>query len=76
MLVRYGVMEGNAVRFTIMEAWWSAPNGGKWYPLNVAEAFDGTKELSEKEFERRFPHLQAMPKAAFQTPGSRSVTPP
>lgn len=62
--ILFGVLDGNAVRMTPLEAWWFAQ--GQWQPVHPARAYNEASELSEADFKERFPTLIALPPRAFK----------
>lgn len=63
----YASFEGNACRYTDSEAWMCFD--GEWQQLNIAEAAMTARPMSKADYERAFPDVPAMPKAAFQSGG-------
>ena len=63
--VKFGILDGNAVRFTDFEAWWLV--NGAWRRISSEEALSNAAEMREARFNQRFPKLPRLPSKAFQT---------
>jgi hypothetical protein len=63
--VKFGMLDGNAVRFTNFEAWWLVD--GAWRPISPGEVFSNAAVMREARFKQLFPQLPILPRKAFQS---------
>ena len=63
--IKFGMLDGNAVRFTNLEAWWLVD--GTWRPLSPDEVLSNAAVMREARFNQLFPHVPLLPKKAFQS---------
>lgn len=63
--IKFGILDGNAVRFTNLEAWCLVD--GAWRPISLAEALSNAAEMREARFNQRFPQVPLLPSKAFQS---------
>jgi Phasin protein len=63
--IKFGILDGNAVRFTNGEAWCLV--GGAWRPISSAEALSNAAEMREARFNQRFPQAPLLPSKAFRS---------
>ena len=64
MGVKFGMLDGNAVRFTNFEAWWFLD--GAWRPISPGEVLSNAAVMREAQFEEVFPQVPILPREAFQ----------
>jgi hypothetical protein len=63
--IQFGMLDGNAVRYTEHEAWWLVE--GVWSRIHLAEVIDNAVVLSEARFNELFgDDVLQLPSAAFQ----------
>jgi hypothetical protein len=62
--IKFGKLDGNAVRFTDLEAWWLVD--GAWRPISPADVLLNAPVLSEARFNELFPEVPRLPNDAFQ----------
>lgn len=65
MGVRFGILDGNAVRFTNFEAWWLLD--GAWRPISPGEVLSNAAVMREARFKEVFPQVPILPRKAFQS---------
>jgi hypothetical protein len=63
--ISFGMLDGNAVRFTNLEAWWLVD--GAWRPLSPDEVLSNAAVMREARFKQLFPHIPLLPEDAFQS---------
>lgn len=63
--IKFGILDGNAVRFTNGEAWCLVD--GAWRPISSAEVLSNAAEMREARFNQRFPQVPLLPSKAFQS---------
>jgi hypothetical protein len=63
--IKFGILDGNAVRFTNGEAWCLVD--GAWRPIASAEVLSNAAEMREARFNQRFPQVPLLPSKAFQS---------
>ena len=64
MGVKFGMLDGNAVRFTNFEAWWFLD--GAWRPISPGEVLSNAAVMREARFKEVFPQVPILPREAFQ----------
>lgn len=62
--VKFGMLDGNAVRFTNFEAWWLVD--GAWRPISPGEVLSNAAVMREARFKEVFPEVPNLPRKAFQ----------
>jgi Phasin protein len=65
MGVKFGMLDGNAVRFSDFEAWWLVD--GTWRPISPGEVLSNAAVMREARFNEVFPQLPVLPRKAFQS---------
>jgi Phasin protein len=65
MGVNFGMLDGNAVRFTNREAWWLVD--GAWRPISPDEVFSNAAVMREARFKQLFPRVPVLPRKAFHS---------
>lgn len=65
MGVKFGMLDGNAVRFTTFEAWWLVD--GAWRPISPGEVLSNAAVMREARFKEVFPQVPILPRKAFQS---------
>ena len=63
--VKFGMLDGNAVRFTNLEAWWLVD--GAWQPISPDEVLSSAAVMREAKFKQRFPQVPVLPRKAFHS---------
>jgi hypothetical protein len=63
--ISFGILDGNAVRFTNLEAWWLVD--GTWRPISPDEVLSNAAVMREARFKQLFPNVPLLPKKAFQS---------
>jgi hypothetical protein len=63
--ISFGMLDGNAVRFTKVEAWWLAD--GTWRQISPDEVLANAAVMREARFKQLFPDVPLLPKKAFQS---------
>ena len=63
--ISFGVLDGNAVRFTNLEAWWLVD--GTWRPISPDEVLSNAAVMREARFKELFPNVPLLPKKAFHS---------
>ena len=61
--INFGILDGNAVRFTSLEAWWLVD--GVWRPISPDEVLLNAAVMREARFNKFFPELPRLPSNAF-----------
>src|SRR6478672_7717008 len=61
----HGVLDGNAVRFTSLEAWWLVD--GAWRPISPDEVLLNAAVMRETRFNQLFQKLPRLPSNAFKS---------
>jgi Phasin protein len=64
--IRFGMLDGNAVRFTNLEAWWLVD--GTWRRISPDEVLSNAAVMREARFKQLFPHVPLLPENAFLSP--------
>jgi hypothetical protein len=67
--IKFGMLDGNAVRFTCDEAWWLVD--GAWHPISPDEVFLNAAEMREARFTQLFPQVPRLPSNAFKSDNSQ-----
>ena len=67
--IQFGMLDGNAVRFTSLEAW--ALLDGAWSPISVDEVLSDAVVLSQARFDQLYPEIPQLPATAFPPKGKR-----
>jgi hypothetical protein len=62
--IKFGMLDGNAVRFTNLEAWWLVD--GAWRPISADEVLLNAAVMREARFNQLFPQVPRLPNNAFQ----------
>lgn len=62
--IKFGMLDGNAVRFTNLEAWWLVD--GAWRPISPGEVVLNAAVMREARFNQLFPQVPQLPSNAFQ----------
>jgi len=65
--IQFGMLDGNAVRFTSAEAW--AWREGAWKRVPVDEVQSEAVVLSQARFDKLYPDVPELPASAFQPKG-------
>ena len=65
MDVKFGMLDGNAVRFSNFEAWWLVD--GAWRPISPGEVLSNAAVMREARFNEVFPEVPILPRNAFQS---------
>jgi Phasin protein len=63
--IKFGLLDGNPVRFTNLEAWWLVD--GAWQPIPTGEVLSNAAVMREVRFKRLFPQVPLLPSKAFQS---------
>ena len=63
--ISFGMLDGNAVRFTDLEAWWLID--GTWRPIPLDDVLSNAAVMREARFKQLFPNVPLLPKKAFQS---------
>ena len=63
--IKFGVLDGNPVRFTSLEAWWLVD--GAWRPISPDEVLLNAAVMREARFNQFFPEVPRLPSNAFNT---------
>jgi hypothetical protein len=63
--IKFGMLDGNPVRFTNLEAWWLV--AGAWRPIPTGEVLSNAAVMREVRFKRLFPQVPLLPSKAFQS---------
>jgi hypothetical protein len=62
--IKFGILDGNAVRFTSLEAWWLVD--GVWRPISPDEVLLNAAVMREARFNQVFPQVPRLPSNAFK----------
>jgi hypothetical protein len=62
--IRFGMLDGNAVRFTSREAWWLVD--GAWRPISPNEVLLNAAVMREARYDQFFPEVPPLPSHAFK----------
>ena len=62
MGVKFGMLDGNAVRFSNFEAWWLVD--GAWRPISPGEVLSNAAVMREARFKEVFPQVPILPRKA------------
>jgi phasin len=62
--IKFGILDGNAVRFTNLEAWWLVD--GAWRPISPGEVLLNAAVMREARFNQLFPQVPRLPSNAFK----------
>ena len=63
--IKFGMLDGNAVRFTNLEAWWLVD--GAWRPISPDEVLLNAAVMREARFNQLFPKVPGLPSNAFKS---------
>jgi hypothetical protein len=63
--IKFAALDGNAVRFTNLEAWWLVD--GAWRPISPGEVLSNAAVMREARFNQLFPQVPRLPSNAFQS---------
>jgi hypothetical protein len=63
--IKFGMLDGNAVRFTNLEAWWLVD--GAWRPISPGEVLSNAAVMREARFNQLFPQVPRLPSNAFKS---------
>jgi hypothetical protein len=63
--IKFGILDGNAVRFTSLEAWWLVD--GAWRPISPDEVLLNAAVMREARFNQLFPQVPRLPSNAFKS---------
>ena len=63
--IKFGMLDGNAVRFTNLEAWWLVD--GAWRPVSLDEVLLNAAVMREARFNQLFPNVPGLPSNAFKS---------
>ena len=61
--ISFGMLDGNAVRFTDLEAWWRID--GTWRPISPDDVLANAAVMREARFKQLFSNVPLLPKKAF-----------
>lgn len=61
--IKFAMLDGNAVRFTSLEAWWLVD--GVWRPISPDEVLLNAAVMREARFNQLFPQVPRLPSNAF-----------
>jgi hypothetical protein len=61
--LKFGMLDGNPVRFTNLEAWWLID--GAWRPISPGEVLSNAVVMREVRFKQLFPLVPLLPSNAF-----------
>jgi hypothetical protein len=64
-VIKFGILDGNAVRFTNLEAWWLVD--GAWRPISPDEVLLNAAVMREARFNQLFPKVPGLPSNAFKS---------
>jgi hypothetical protein len=62
--IKFGMLDGNPVRFTSLEAWWLVD--GAWRPISPDEVLLNAAVMREARFNQFFPKVPRLPRSAFK----------
>ena len=63
--IKFGMLDGIAVRFTSLEAWWLVD--GAWRPISPDEVLLNAAVMREARFNQLFPKVPRLPSNAFKS---------
>jgi hypothetical protein len=63
--IKFGILDGNPVRFTNLEAWWLID--GAWRPISPDEVLLNAAVMREARFNQLFPKAPGLPSNAFKS---------
>ena len=63
--IKFGMLDGNPVRFTSLEAWWLVD--GAWRPISPDEVLLNAAVMREARYDQFFPEVPRLPGNAFKT---------
>ena len=63
--IKFGMLDGNAVRFTNLEAWWLVD--GAWRPISPDEVLLNAAVMREARFNQLFPNVPGWQSRAFKS---------
>jgi phasin len=63
--IKFAMLDGNAVRFTNLEAWWLVD--GAWRPISPDEVLLNAAVMRQARFNELFPQVPRLPRNAFQS---------
>jgi phasin len=63
--IKFGMLDGNAVRFTSLEAWWLVD--GAWRPISPDEVLLNAAVMREARFNQLFAKVPRLPSNAFKS---------
>jgi Phasin protein len=63
--IKFGMLDGNAVRFTNQEAWWLVDVD--WRPISLDEVLLNAAVMREARFNQLFPKVPQLPSNAFNS---------
>jgi hypothetical protein len=63
--IKFGMLDGNAVRFTSLEAWWLVD--GAWRPISPDEVLLNAAVMRKARFNQLFPKVPRLPSNAFKS---------
>ena len=63
--IKFGILDGNPVRFTNLEAWWLVD--GTWRPISPDEVLSNAAVMRVARFKQQFPQVPLLPKKAFRS---------
>jgi len=63
--IKFGILDGNPVRFTNLEAWWLID--GAWRPISPDEVLLNAAVMREARFNQLFPKVPGLPSNAFES---------
>jgi hypothetical protein len=64
--IGYAHLDFRPVRWTLGESWWIPREGEPWRPTDHADALHNGRVMPKRDFERLFPKLPKLPRAAFK----------
>ena len=62
--IKFGMLDGNPVRFTSLEAWWLVD--GAWRPISPDEVLLNAAVMREARYDQFFPEVPPLPSHAFK----------
>jgi Phasin protein len=63
--IKFGILDGNPVRFTNLEAWWLV--NGAWRQISPGEVLSNAAVMRKARFKQLFPQVPLLPSNAFQS---------
>jgi Phasin protein len=63
--IKFGMLDGNPVRFTNLEAWWLV--NGAWRQISPGEVLSNAAVMRKARFKQLFPQVPLLPSNAFQS---------